>query len=263
VLPGKVLVELVANDRVIGGMTPKCSKAAADLYRIFVQGECFITNARTAEMCKLTENSFRDVNIAFANELSVICDKLNINVWELIRLANRHPRVNILQPGPGVGGHCIAVDPWFIVSNTPEHAKLIRTAREVNDGKPLWVLDKVRDAAYEFLGQHPSKTASELTIACFGLAFKPDIDDLRESPALEITHKIVTSHDGPVLIVEPNITELPLALRPTKAKLVAIQDALAEADLLVLLVDHSQFKTIEQRKISNKMVVDTRGIWSA
>src|SRR5690554_3537692 len=205
VLPGQVLHELVKNDRVVGGMTPKCSSVAVQLYKIFVDGECVITNARTAEMCKLTENSFRDVNIAFANELSIICDKLDINVWELIRLANRHPRVNILQPGPGVGGHCIAVDPWFIVSKTPDEAKLIHTARHVNDGKPDWVINKVKVAVAEFLQENPEKTAKDVTIACFGLAFKPDIDDLRESPALAIAARITEQHAGPTYVVEPNI----------------------------------------------------------
>ncbi|KJH73846.1 UDP-N-acetyl-D-mannosamine dehydrogenase, partial [Pseudomonas sp. ES3-33] len=207
VLPGHVLRELVQNDRVIGGMTSKCSELAISLYKVFVQGECIVTNARTAEMCKLTENSFRDVNIAFANELSMICGKLEINVWELIRLANRHPRVNILQPGPGVGGHCIAVDPWFIVSKTPEQAKLIRTAREVNDSKPEWVIESVKIAIAELLLKRPNKTAADLTIACFGLAFKPNIDDLRKSPALEISLKIAQMHPGQVFAVEPNIIE--------------------------------------------------------
>src|SRR5690606_14051026 len=184
--------ELVHNDRVIGGLTPQCSRAACELYSVFLKGECIATNARTAEMCKLTENSFRDVNIAFANELSIICDQLDINVWELIRLANRHPRVNILQPGPGVGGHCIAVDPWFIVSKTPEEARLIRTAREVNDSKPEWVINKVKQAVAEYLMENPDKTAKDVTIACFGLAFKADIDDLRESPALAITQHIAS-----------------------------------------------------------------------
>src|SRR5690606_5491125 len=178
VLPGHVLRELVQNDRIIGGMTPKCSEAACALYKSFVEGECVMTDARTAEMCKLTENSFRDVNIAFANELSIICDRLNINVWELIRLANRHPRVNILQPGPGVGGHCIAVDPWFIISKTPDEAKIIRTAREINDAKPKWVIDKVRAAVAKIMQEAPAKTASDITISCFGVSFKADIDDL-------------------------------------------------------------------------------------
>lgn len=260
VLPGHVLRELVQNDRVIGGMTPKCSAAAVSLYKIFVEGECVITNARTAEMCKLTENSFRDVNIAFANELSIICDKLDINVWELIRLANRHPRVNILQPGPGVGGHCIAVDPWFIVSKTPEQARLIRIAREVNDSKPEWVLDKVKLAVAEFLQAHPEKTAREVTIACFGLAFKPDIDDLRESPAVGISQKVSEIHPGPVIAVEPNISETPAKLKE-KIKLSSVESALKEADILVLLVDHAEFKDISRDETSKKTIIDTRGIW--
>ncbi|MCP2022377.1 UNVERIFIED_ORG: UDP-N-acetyl-D-mannosaminuronic acid dehydrogenase [Pseudomonas reinekei] len=258
VLPGHVLHELVQNDRVIGGMTPKCSALAISLYKVFVQGECIVTNARTAEMCKLTENSSRDVSIAFANELSMICDKLDINVWELIRLANRHPRVNILQPGPGVGGHCIAVDPWFIVSKTPEQARLIRTAREVNDSKPQWVIDKVKLAVAEFLQANPDKTAREVTIACFGLAFKADIDDLRESPAIEITQRIIATHPGPVLVVEPNIIELPSSLNE-KTSLTSIQSAINEADVLVLLVDHKEFK--DMSKTPDKIHVDTRGLW--
>lgn len=261
VLPGHVLRELVQNDRVIGGMTPKCSAAAAALYKIFVEGECVITNARTAEMCKLTENSFRDTNIAFANELSMICDKLDINVWELIRLANRHPRVNILQPGPGVGGHCIAVDPWFIVSKTPEQARLIRTAREVNDDKPRWVLQKAKLAVAEYLQANSEKTARDVTIACFGLSFKPDIDDLRESPAVSIAESISAEHPGPVLAVEPNITELPVNLK-SKLILVDIQTALEQADILILLVDHKEFKVIAREAIEALQVVDTRGVWS-
>ncbi|RAI70737.1 UDP-N-acetyl-D-mannosamine dehydrogenase [Pseudomonas fluorescens] len=262
VLPGHVLRELVQNDRVIGGMTPKCSELAISLYKIFVQGECIVTNARTAEMCKLTENSFRDVNIAFANELSMICDKLDINVWELIHLANRHPRVNILQPGPGVGGHCIAVDPWFIVSKTPEQARLIRTAREVNDTKPQWVIDKVKMAVAEFLKANPDKTEREVTIACFGLAFKPDIDDLRESPAFAITQQIAENHTGPVVAVEPNISELPRRLA-SKLTFASIETALSEADVLVLLVDHKEFKEIPTSTIQKYAFVDTRGIYRA
>lgn len=240
VLPGHVLRELVHNDRVIGGMTSKCSSAAASLYKLFVEGECIITNARTAEMCKLTENSFRDVNIAFANELSIICDKLDINVWELIRLANRHPRVNILQPGPGVGGHCIAVDPWFIVSKTPEQARLIRTAREVNDSKPEWVINKVKLALAEFLQAHREKTTKDVTIACFGLAFKPDIDDLRESPALNIATTLSLLHDGVTLIVEPHIRNLPASLKHTE--LVSVSEAHQRAQIHVYLVAHTAFK---------------------
>ncbi len=261
VLPGYVLRELVQNDRVVGGMTPKCSAQACALYKTFVEGECVVTNARTAEMAKLTENSFRDVNIAFANELSIICDKLDINVWELIGLSNRHPRVNILQPGPGVGGHCIAVDPWFIVSKTPEEARLIRTAREVNDSKPEWVINKVKLAVAEYLQQNPEKTAKDVTIACYGLAFKADIDDLRESPALAITQKITAQHPGPVLAVEPNITQLP----PTIAghlKLVTTGNAKECADIAVLLVDHKLFKWDEVEKIAEKYVIDTRGSYN-
>lgn len=261
VLPGKVLQELVQNDRVIGGMTPKCSEVATRLYKTFVQGECVITNARTAEMCKLTENSFRDVNIAFANELSIICDKLDINVWELIRLANRHPRVNILQPGPGVGGHCIAVDPWFIVSKTPDEARLIRTAREVNNSKPEWVLNKVNLAVIDFLQANPEKTTKDVTIACFGLAFKPDIDDLRESPALAITQQIIATHPGPVFVVEPNMAQ-PSRILSGKFSFVSIATAQATADVLVLLVDHREFKAIPTTLVDNYKVVDTRGIWT-
>lgn len=261
VLPGHVLRELVQNDRVIGGMTPKCSALAISLYKIFVQGECIVTNARTAEMCKLTENSFRDVNIAFANELSMICDKLDISVWELIKLANRHPRVNILQPGPGVGGHCIAVDPWFIVSKTPEQARLIRTAREVNDSKPQWVIDKVKLAVAEFLQANPDKTTREVTIACLGLAFKPDIDDLRESPALAVTQAIAKAHAGPVLAVEPNISELPAKLTG-ELTFASIETALSEADILLILVDHKEFKEIPLETIGKLSYVDTRGIYA-
>ncbi|WP_223616173.1 UDP-N-acetyl-D-mannosamine dehydrogenase [Pseudomonas sp. BF-B-30] len=262
VLPGHVLRELVQNDRVIGGMTPKCSELAISLYKVFVQGDCIVTNARTAEMCKLTENSFRDVNIAFANELSMICDKLDINVWELIRLGNLHPRVNILQPGPGVGGHCIAVDPWFIVSRTPEQAQLIRVAREVNDSKPQWVIEKVKLAVAEFLQANPEKTSKEVTITCFGLSFKPDIDDLRESPAVTITQQIAATHPGRVLVVEPNIHELPAKLAG-KLTLRSLEQALAEADVVVLLVDHKEFKEIPATTLEDRKIVDTRGIWTA
>lgn len=255
VLPGKVLQELISNDRIVGGMTPRCSQAAIDLYKVFVKGDCIETNARTAEMCKLTENSFRDVNIAFANELSIICDKLDINVWELIQLANRHPRVNILQPGPGVGGHCIAVDPWFIVSKTPAQARLIRTAREVNDAKPEWVIDQVKIKIAEFLQANPEKTIKNVTIACYGLAFKPDIDDLRESPALEITRKLAEQGLN-ILAIEPNIQKLPQNLSGN-IKLVDLEERDA-ADIHVVLVDHKQFKL---NKPLQTLIIDTKGIW--
>jgi UDP-N-acetyl-D-mannosaminuronic acid dehydrogenase len=258
VLPGHVLRELVQNARVIGGMTAKCSVMAVELYKIFVEGECFVTNSRTAEMCKLTENSFRDVNIAFANELSLIADKLNINVWELIELANRHPRVNILRPGPGVGGHCIAVDPWFIVSQTPDEARLIRTAREVNDSKPRWVIEKVKKAVGEFLQNNPEKTARDVTIACFGLTFKADIDDLRESPALEITRQIALIHPGCVLVVEPNIDTLPAVLIES-AVLGTMEQAMMEGDILLMLVNHKGFKQIPKNIFEGYNVVDAAG----
>lgn len=259
VLPGHVLRELVQNDRVIGGMTPKCSAAAASLYKIFVEGDCILTNSRTAEMCKLTENSFRDVNIAFANELSVVCDKLEINVWELIKLANRHPRVNILRPGPGVGGHCIAVDPWFIVSAAPDEAQLIRAAREVNDRKPEWVVNKVKAALAGYLKANPNKSGAEVTITCFGLAFKPDIDDLRESPALEIAKILEGMHSGKFLIVEPNIQELPLALRG-KAELVTIDEAQIRTHIGVILVGHKNFKEKDRKFWGEFIGIDACGI---
>lgn len=259
VLPGKIMVELIKNDRVIGGMTPRCSDRASELYRIFLEGECVVTNSRTAEMCKLTENSFRDVNIAFANELSQICADQEINVWDLIRLANRHPRVNILQPGPGVGGHCIAVDPWFIVAQNPVRARLIRTARLVNDGKPLWVVDRVKTAVADCLA-HSGKRAHELTIACFGLAFKPDIDDLRESPAVAITQLIAQWHVGKTLAVEPNVAQLPATLTDI-ATLTGLDAALDSADVLVMLVDHRQFRARAPADITQRWIIDTKGVW--
>lgn len=256
VLPGHVVRELVENDRVIGGMSSRCSERSVELYKTFVQGECVITNARTAEMAKLTENSCRDVQIAFANELSVICDKLDIDVWELIALANRHPRINILQPGPGVGGHCIAVDPWFIVSKTPTEAQLIHTARKVNDAKPEWVIDKVKLAIADFLQANPNKTTKDVAIACYGLAFKPDIDDLRESPAMTITQKIAQMHVGRVIAVEPNIELLPRKLE--HMELLDFKSASEVADIHVLLVDHKEFKA---EVIISNYIVDTKGIW--
>ncbi|WP_354622654.1 UDP-N-acetyl-D-mannosamine dehydrogenase [Psychromonas sp. MME2] len=251
VLPGHVLQELVSNDRVIGGMSKTCSDLAVELYRIFVRGECIITNARTAEMAKLTENSFRDVNIAFANELSVISDKLKINVWELIALANRHPRVNILNPGPGVGGHCIAVDPWFIVDSCPEEAQLIRQARLTNDHKPHYVVKQVIQAADEF--KRP-------VIACLGLSFKADIDDLRESPALQIVEQLMEKNIGQLLAVEPNIKSLPQYLQTAGVKFATLKSALEEANVIVILVDHHEFKTADKTQFATKVVIDTRGI---
>lgn len=250
VLPGHVLRELVENDRIVGGMTQRAAKMAADLYGLFVNGECVLTDCRTAEMTKLTENSFRDVNIAFANELSLICHELNINVWELIRLANHHPRVNILQPGPGVGGHCIAVDPWFIVDSAPETSKIIRTARQVNDGKPHFVLERVGEVARKF---------DKPVIACLGLAFKADIDDLRESPAIEITQAVQAKGIGRVLAVEPNISELPESMAG-KVELVSLEEAAKQADIFVILVDHKQFLHFDWSCVNRSAIVDTRGV---
>lgn len=261
VLPGKVIEELISNDRIIGGITPKCALLAESIYRIFVKGQLLHTNARTAEMSKLTENSFRDVNIAFANELSMICDELDINVWELIGLANRHPRVNILQPGPGVGGHCIAVDPWFIVSKTPNQARIIKTARVVNDSKPEWVMDKVNNSVVEFLQNNQEKSIKDVTIACFGLAFKPDIDDLRESPAMAITLDLAEKYTDQVVAIEPNISDAPNKLVDAGIRLVNLEDGL-QADVLVLLVDHKEFRQLDSNLLQNKVIVDTKGIWN-
>lgn len=258
VLPGKVMQELIQNDRVIGGLTSRCSEMAKDLYQSFVLGDCIITNARSAEMAKLTENSFRDVNIAFANELSLICDSLDMDAWEVIRLANRHPRVSILNPGPGVGGHCIAVDPWFVVASAPEQSRLIKLARNINDGKPGWVLDKVWAAVESFLAQYPKLAKEDVTIACYGLAFKPDIDDLRESPALRIANVIAQEHKGKVLAVEPNIEMLPSALKD--AELVSLSEAHQRADVHVYLVGHRQFRESPQPV---RYCIDTVGLFSS
>jgi UDP-N-acetyl-D-mannosaminuronic acid dehydrogenase len=258
VLPGHVIRELVENDRIIGGVTTRCAEQARNLYKIFVEAECLITDCRTAELAKLVENSFRDVNIAFANELSLICDKLNINVWELIKLANRHPRVNILQPGPGVGGHCIAVDPWFIVNSAPDESKLIHTARLVNDGKPSFVLEKINQAV-----QVIGREKSELAIVCLGLSFKPNIDDLRESPALDIAQRVSLMGFSKLLLVEPNITKMPDGFDKDKTELLALEKAVEVADIVVLLVDHSPFKEMDLGLLSGKQVVDTRGTWTS
>ncbi len=253
VLPGQVVNELVSNDRIIGGMTNKCSIEAINLYKIFVEGECIVTNSKTAEMTKLTENASRDVAIAFANELSIISDALDINVWELISLANRHPRVNILQPGPGVGGHCIAVDPWFIASSTPKESPLIQTARQVNDSKPDWVIKKIMEKISNLLKLNPNKEISELTVACFGLAFKADIDDLRESPAMYIVKKLIELKGPKIIAVEPNIEKV-----SDDIELVSTSFALSSADIFILLVDHSEFKNID---LTGKIILDTRGAW--
>ena len=237
VLPGNIMTELVENDRVVGGMTPASTKAVADFYRTFVRGEVLETDHKTAEMCKLTENSFRDVNIAFANELSLICDKEGINVWDLIQLANRHPRVNILQPSAGVGGHCIAVDPWFIVARDIENAKLIRTAREVNNHKTDWVIDKIKIAAADAT----AKSGKKPVIACLGLAFKPDIEDLRESPALQV-FLALRSQGYDVIAVEPNIDS------HETFTVVGLEQALGSAVVIAVLVKHRQFLATDVKK---------------
>lgn len=259
VLPGKVLSELIDNDRIIGGMTRRASELAVWLYKQVVKGECVITDARTAEMCKLTENSSRDVQIAFANELSIICDRFGIDVWELISLANRHPRVDILQPGAGVGGHCIAVDPWFIVSSAPDESRLIRTAREVNDGKPEWVLGKIKSAIMGALSADPSRAMADIKVACLGLAFKPDIDDLRESPALEITEQ-VGALGCQVLAVEPHIEELPESLSKLPVILTARDDAIAAADVVCVLVRHSAFSELGDTLGAKDALIDVVGL---
>jgi len=250
VLPGQTLRELVENDRIIGGVSPRCSERARLLYSIFVRGACLMTNARTAEMVKLCENAFRDVNIAFANELSIVGDKLGVDANEVIRLANHHPRVNILQPGPGVGGHCIAVDPWFLVDSAPDEARLIRTAREVNDGKPGYVISRVKALADRF--KNP-------VIACLGLSFKANIDDLRNSPAMEIVAAMARMKIGELLAVEPHVDALPAGL--AGVTLVDADEAIARADIVLLLVDHDAFREIDRDRLLDKAVVDTRGLW--
>lgn len=251
IIPGQMLKELVENDRIIGGVTRRCAERAAALYRNFVKGECHLTTDRTAEMVKLTENSFRDVNIAFANELSMICADLGVDVWKVIQFANRHPRVSILNPGPGVGGHCIAVDPWFIVASAPERSKIIRTAREVNDSKPGYVIDKVQAAVHE---------RPDARIVCMGLAYKPDVDDFRESPSLEIAKALTARFAGKVLCADPFAHALPEAeARAAGLQLVPTAEALAQADIVVMLVGHSAFRSIPLP--AGKVVVDTVGFW--
>lgn len=249
VLPGHVMRELIENDRVVGGLNAESTRQVATFYRTFVKGEVLETDARTAEMTKLTENASRDVQIAFANELSMICDEIGINVWELIRLANKHPRVNILRPGPGVGGHCIAVDPWFIVHRSPERSRLIRQAREVNVYKQLYVQEKVLRIAAELakeLGRTP-------VVAAMGLAFKPDIDDLRESPALEIAHHLHGQAAVELFCVEPHVEQAPHGL-----PLVSAEEAVAKADLVVYLVAHTAFRSLTERP--GQRVVDVCGL---
>ncbi|WP_189619493.1 UDP-N-acetyl-D-mannosamine dehydrogenase [Novosphingobium colocasiae] len=252
VLPGRILEELTNNDRSIGGVTPRCARKALAFYKRFVRGECVTTDARSAEMTKLVENAYRDVNIAFANELSVVADKMGLDVWEVIRLANRHPRVNILSPGPGVGGHCIAVDPWFIVHGAPEHTPLIRTARGVNDGKMHHVIAR----AEELVAANPAAK-----VACLGLAFKANIDDFRESPARFVASRLARKFGSRVHIVEPYAAELPIEFTDTGAVQIDIDDALETCDILIVLVDHDVFRVVPLAERADKLVYDTRGIW--
>jgi UDP-N-acetyl-D-mannosaminuronic acid dehydrogenase len=245
VLPGRILIELVENDRVVGGVNEDSTHVAVQFYEEFVRGDVLPTTAKTAEMVKLTENSSRDVQIAFANELSMICESEGINTWEVIALANRHPRVNILNPGPGVGGHCIAVDPWFIVDRSPQHSRLIRTAREVNDSKPDWVIERVKKCADKF--KSPA-------IACLGVAFKADVDDLRESPAFDIVKKLQALNVGRLLVCEPNLKS------HQDFELFSMEEAVKNADIVLVLVDHRNFKKFKATELSEKVVIDTRGI---
>ncbi len=253
VLPGRVLLELVRNDRVVGGLSNRCAERTAALYKMAIEGDCLLSTAATAELVKLSENAFRDVNIAFANELSLIAERMGVDVWEAIELANRHPRVNILQPGPGVGGHCIAVDPWFIVHGAPEQSPLIQAARAVNDGKPDHIVGRALTAA---------KERGAKTIACLGLAYKADIDDMRESPAVAITAAVADAFDGDVLVVEPNSPALPAPLADkARVTLSDLETALRQAPVLVLLVDHQGFRDMDTKLLGGKTVIDTRGIW--
>ncbi|MGN6250589.1 MAG: UDP-N-acetyl-D-mannosamine dehydrogenase [Marmoricola sp.] len=252
VLPGRTLEELVTNDRIVGGLTPECSQRAAELYRVFVEGEISLTDAATAEMSKLVENTFRDVNIAFANELAAVCDRLGLDVWRVIELANHHPRVQVLQPGPGVGGHCIAVDPWFIADAAPDEARLIRQAREVNDARPQQVVDQVAALAPE-----------GGTVACLGLAFKPDVDDTRESPAVTVVQRLADSRpDLRLAVVEPHVASLPASLAHLdNVRLGSLDAALEASEVVLLLVHHAEFIRLDQGRLQGMQVVDTRGVW--
>ena len=249
-IPGDTMRELQENDRVVGGVNQESTEKAVAFYKTFVKGELLATTADTAELVKLVENSFRDVNIAFANELSLVCDHLGVSVWETIKLANHHPRVNILQPGPGVGGHCIAVDPWFIVSSAPEQAKLIRTAREVNDSKPEWVVDRIKNAMEKSGKSNP-------TVAMLGLAFKPDVDDLRESPSIKIlealNNEVKQGLDANIVVCEPYVESY------KNYQLENLENSLEKADIVVMLTDHDEFKSMPLDKLSGKQIIDTRG----
>lgn len=253
VLPGRIMIELITNDRVVGGVSSQCAKRARDLYSVFTKGELYLTDATSAEVSKLIENGYRDVNIALANELSVICDSLGIDVHEVIELANRHPRVEILRPGPGVGGHCIAVDPWFLIAADPAQARLMRAAREVNDAKPHYVLSQVEATAARF---------REPVIACLGLSFKANVDDLRESPAMEVVTELARRRVGRLEVVEPHISCPPKSLESLGVhELVDLESAVAKCDIVILLVDHDDFRGLKRSSLRGKAVFDTRGLW--
>jgi UDP-N-acetyl-D-mannosaminuronic acid dehydrogenase len=253
VIPGRVMEELVGNDRVIGGLDPVSADKGAAFYRHFVKGDLIRTDARTAEMCKLAENAFRDLNIAYANELASIAERFGVNPFRLIEYANRHPRVSILQPGPGVGGHCIAVDPWFLVHSAPDLSRIIRTAREVNDARPLKVIQQIYTAA---------EGIKNPVIACLGLAFKQDVDDLRESPSLDIVKHLAQEGVGKILAVEPYIGQLPKALEGHGVELLSAEEAIPRADVVVLLVAHRQFLELDRELLLGKRIIDTRGVWN-
>ncbi len=252
VLPGRMVRELIENDRIIGGLTEACAEHAEAVYRVFLQGQALRTDAATAELVKLVENAHRDVNIAFANELSLVCDQLGLDVWRVIELANRHPRVSILQPGAGVGGHCIAVDPWFIVSSSPERTRLIRTAREVNDAKPLFVIGQIRACAERF---------KEPVVACLGLSYKPDVDDLRESPAVAIVTELARGGQQRIIVADPNLRRLPpqLAELPNVA-LCDTLEAVRQADIVAVLVAHSPFRRIPREELLRRVIIDATGL---
>jgi UDP-N-acetyl-D-mannosaminuronic acid dehydrogenase len=251
-LPGRILAELVANDRCIGGVTPRCARRALAFYRRFVRGACVTTSARVAEMVKLAENSFRDVNIAFANELSMVAERLGIDIWEVVRLANRHPRVNILQPGPGVGGHCIAIDPWFLAHTAPDLTPLIQAARGVNHAKTAHVIAR---ASRLIMSAPPGP------VALLGLAFKPDVGDFRESPALAVATALAGRFGSRIQIVEPYAATLPTALADCGAALVDLDTALQACSTMILLVDHAAFQAVPLSERGAKTIYDTRGIW--
>jgi UDP-N-acetyl-D-mannosaminuronic acid dehydrogenase len=260
IYPGNTIHELIFNTRVIGGMTPKCAQMAAEVYKIFMRGDIFITDTKTAELCKLAENTFRDINIAYANELSIISDKYDVNIWELIRLANNHPRVNILQPGCGVGGHCIAVDPWFIVDGMPDHSQLIRTARLVNEAKPMWVMQKINHAIAELNTQGIAQ--NDIRIACLGITYKSNSDDIRESPALKIAQTLAMNHGSNLVVIEPNIQIPQEELAELNLNSLTLDEALTWAHIVVILVDHTIFKLVESLPNGAQKIIDTRGIWN-